>query len=487
VLLVGVAWRLTRYLLCFPVWGDEAMLLVNYHDRGFLDLVGQLEHCQVAPLLFHWAELAALRLLGSGELAVRLPALLACLGSLVLFARLARLVLPPLASGLAVAVLAVSIWPATLGSLVKPYTFDLFFSLALLLCAARWQQRPDRLGPLLRLVFVGPLAVLASYPAVLVAGAVSLGCLPLVRRRASRATWALFLLFNALLAGTFAAHYLLVARPQLASPTQTSTTAEEMAAYWQHGFPPAQPVALAGWLVLAHTGQMAAYPIGAAAGGSAGTVLIGLLGVRRLWRRRRWLVGLFAALFALGLLAAALHGYPYGASCRLAQHLAPVWCLLAGQGLVVLLARRRRAAVAVFLVLGLIGAAGIVRDCWRPCRDADSLWARHLCREVVERAGREPVVAITAHERSFPLLRWHLGRSGHEVHRAGEEWHERNAARSLWILAVDLPGDETSALAARLHRRGGRWRCVQRRALPQTGDLPAVPLPRARLSRWVCE
>src|SRR4051812_24161463 len=49
VVLVGVAWRLTRYLLRFPVWGDEAMLLVNYADRNYLDLAGPLENCQVAP------------------------------------------------------------------------------------------------------------------------------------------------------------------------------------------------------------------------------------------------------------------------------------------------------------------------------------------------------------------------------------------------------------------------------------------------------
>src|SRR5262245_27550733 len=79
VVLIGVAWRLTRYLLRFPVWGDEAMLLVNYPGRDYLDLAGPLENCQVAPLLFHWAELTALRLFGTSDLAVRVPPLLACL------------------------------------------------------------------------------------------------------------------------------------------------------------------------------------------------------------------------------------------------------------------------------------------------------------------------------------------------------------------------------------------------------------------------
>jgi hypothetical protein len=520
VVMLGVTWRLMRYLLCFPVWGDEAMLLVNYPGRGFFDLAGPLEHCQVAPLLFHWAELIAICVLGSGELAVRLPPLLACLGSLVLFARLARLVLPPLARGLAVAILAVSIWPVTLGSLVKPYTFDLFFSLALLLAAAWWHRQPRRLLPLACLVVVVPVAVLASYPAVLVAAAVSLACVPLVwggrnpgvagaealrspgsaltgasktpprPHRPPRITLlALFLLYNALLVGTFAVHYLLVARPQLASPVRGSTTAREMADYWRHGFPPREPVALGRWLVLAHTGQMAAYPIGAAAGGSAATVLLALLGAQRLWGRRRWLLVLFAWLFALGLIAAALRAYPYGASCRLDQHLAPVWCLLAGQGLAVLLARRRAGVVAALGVLALVGVAGIGRDLWRPYRDAESLWARHLTRAVVEHAGDEPVVTITAHERSFALLRWQMARHGDAVFHAGmEDWPRVVQTRSaLWVLAIDLPDDQTDPIGRRLRRSGRPWRCVAQPAITTVERLAGQPLPRARLSRWVCE
>src|SRR5262245_19376529 len=142
VVLLGVAWGLSRYLLRFSICGDEAMLLVNYFPgKGYLDLAGPLDNCQVAPLLFHWAELTALRLFGASELSVRLPPLLACLASLPLFWRLCRLTLPsPRARLFAVAILSVSIWPATLGSLVKPYTFDLLFSLALLVCAAEWHR-----------------------------------------------------------------------------------------------------------------------------------------------------------------------------------------------------------------------------------------------------------------------------------------------------------------------------------------------------------
>jgi hypothetical protein len=414
VVLVGVVWRLTRYLLCFPVWGDESMLLVNYLDRTYLDLAGPLENCQVAPLLFHWAELTAIRLLGTSEYAVRLPPLLACLGSVLLFGRLARLTLSPLARRFAVAILAVSIWPATLGSLVKPYTFDLFFSLALLLCAVTF-HRTARLLPLLALTLLVPVAILASYPAVLVAGAVSVALMPVVWRQGRLSTWAIFIIYNLLLLTIFAGHYLVIGKAQLASAVKDSTTAAEMQAYWQHGFPPTEPFALVNWLVLAHTGQMAAYPIGAAAGGSVVTFLLCLVGGKRLWHRRRWLLGLFAGVVALGIIASALRGYPYGASCRLAQHLAPIFCLLAGAGLSALLGNRPRACVAVFVVLAMIGIGGIVRDVIKPYRDDESRQAAHILALLERHAGNGPIVIRVPPDDLSPVLRWQLLRRGDRV------------------------------------------------------------------------
>ena len=46
--LLGVALRLTRYLLRFPLWEDEAMLSANLIDRGYAGLLQPLHYCQVA-------------------------------------------------------------------------------------------------------------------------------------------------------------------------------------------------------------------------------------------------------------------------------------------------------------------------------------------------------------------------------------------------------------------------------------------------------
>ena len=49
LLLIGLALRLTRYLLRFPLWEDEAMLSANLIDRGYRELLQPLHYCQVAP------------------------------------------------------------------------------------------------------------------------------------------------------------------------------------------------------------------------------------------------------------------------------------------------------------------------------------------------------------------------------------------------------------------------------------------------------
>ena len=62
-LFVGLLWRTVRLLVEFPIWGDEAMLLVNVVDRDYHALTQTLSFVQVAPLLFLWGEKTAVVLL----------------------------------------------------------------------------------------------------------------------------------------------------------------------------------------------------------------------------------------------------------------------------------------------------------------------------------------------------------------------------------------------------------------------------------------
>lgn len=492
---IGLLWRCSRYFLAFPVWGDEAMLLLNYFDRDFGDLFGPIDHCQIAPFLYHASTLASLKLFGSGELSVRLPSFLACLGSMVLFWRLARLTLPPLARTVAIGIFAVSIWPATMGSLSKPYALDLFMSLALLVAAVSWLRYPARLRPLVGLTAIVPVALWSSYPAVFVAGGIGIALLPVVWRERKPTVWALFATYGLLLGGSFAAHYLLVSVPHMASAVGDTNTAEEMHNYWKDGFPPsADPIAFVRWFVLAHTGQMAAYPLGATGGGSSLTVLFGMIGIVAMWRggQRSFLV-MVSAVFGLWFTAACLHKYPYNTSCRLSQHVAPFHCLLAGLGTAVLVerwsepARRWRATLAIAALLGAIGIGGTVRDFVRPYRDLEAQWARSLMDDLAERSGDDTILVLQPPNGINPLFAWQLGRQGDRVIWADEiDWAQVGRTRSsLWLMATAMPTDEEPVIAANLAASGGVWRCVERTPSILSPDDARGPFQFCRVYHWV--
>jgi hypothetical protein len=447
LVIVGLAWRTLRYLLQFPIWGDEAFVCLNFLDQTYLGQLGQLRHSQVAPLLFLWSELTAFRLLGASEWALRLLPFLAGTGALLLFGRLARLTVRPLAATLAVGFLAVAIWPVSMCAFVKPYAFDLLMSLSLLLPAAHWLRQPERWGWLVLLLAVAPVALLTSYPAAFVAGAVTLALLPEVWRRREAKVRVLYAGYNLTMLAGFLGGYL-VGAAQVGSAGSAVNT--YLRAYWSDAFPPAAPVPLLKWLVLIHTGQLTAYPVGASNGGSTLTFLLCLIGVGQLWKaRKRSLVVLLTTPFALGLLAAAGHRYPYGGSCRLAQHLAPSVCLLAGLGAAALIDRyarpadaRRRWIAAGCGLLALIGAGGMVRDLVKPYRSQGDLWTYRVAREVFKHAGpADQIVVFNDTHEVKPLFLWYLGRGGKRVSWNGQiDWDRLDTTTPrLWCLRFHPP------------------------------------------------
>jgi 4-amino-4-deoxy-L-arabinose transferase-like glycosyltransferase len=403
LLLLGIAVRLGRWLLCFPVWGDEAFICLNVLDRDYAALAGRLRFDQVAPVLFLWAERAARLLFGTSELALRLMPLLAGVAGLLLFARLAFRCLPPRAAAVAAGVLAVAYYPVRHSCEAKPYAFDLLASVLLLTLAVEWLRNPRRRLPLVLLVLAVPLALAGSYPAAFTAGAVSLALLPEVRRQGGRAAW-LYAGYNLLMLATFTGLYALAGSGQFASMGGSHNT------YWEEWFPPSNPLALLRWLVSVHAGNMLAYPIGGRDGGSTLTLLLVIVGAVRLARSRRdALLALCLVPFGLTFVAAALGRYPYGGSARVAQHLAPAVCLLCGAGVAALVGRRPRAVLAVCGLLVLVGAGGLVRDLQRPYKTEGDRRAREIVAEVMRQAGPDGlVVVLDAPERLHPTFEWYL-------------------------------------------------------------------------------
>ncbi len=369
--ILGLATRLARYLVVYPLWHDEAFVAVNFIDRDFVDLLRPLDFQQVAPAAFLWIELLMVRMLGFAEWSLRLFPAICGLASVLVFHRLATRLLEPRARLMAVAVFAVSFYPIRHAAEVKPYASDLLASLILLTMAAEWMAKPRQSRFFWLMAVVAPMLLAVSYPAVLVGSGVAVAVgyqairSDLVRVRLG------FAVFCVMLAGSFLAVYF--------AATYAQSEAVRLfyrEGYWRDAFPPWDaPWLVPFWMMAIHAGTTLAYPVGGERGASLATLIGCVWGGILLWRSgRARTLGLLLAPMAMGLVAASLGRYPYGGAPRLTQYLAPTFCLLVGVGWSGFLDRAsqaraadRRLGLAVGMLAGL-GAFVIVGDVARPYR-----------------------------------------------------------------------------------------------------------------------
>lgn len=394
MVILGLFWRLTRFVMGFPLWGDEAFIVASLYDRGFADMLKPLEHFQIAPLGFMWAELAASRLLGFSEWALRTPAFFCGVFSLLVFWRFCRRTLDSHATLLAVGFFAVSYYVVRHSVEVKPYAGDLAVSLVLIYLGWSVYRHSGSILRWIALIVAAVAGVWLSYPAVFVAGTVAiLLTVLLVRQRSGRVLcgWSAYVL---LFAASFLIMYLLYARPHArAAPWMFDSNT------WRNSFPPvAQLWRLPFWFLKVHTGNLLAYPFGSKNGGSSATFVLVVLGSVSLWRQRqRAFLLLLLGPLALMLIAAALRQYPYGTSARVAQHMAPAFCMLAGLGLLAALRfllkdgflRGCYTATAFFAAIALVFT---VFDIIRPQK------------KFSDRANRDAMIALAA--KTSPADRW---------------------------------------------------------------------------------
>ena len=479
----GLAWRLVRYFSGFPIWGDEAMLLLNTPERDYAGLSQHLRFAQVAPLFFLWLEKTALALFGPSEWSVHLFPFLAGLAAIFVFWRACRAAFSPAIAGFAVAILAVSYYPVRHGAEVKPYAFDLLYAAIYAWLALGHLRNPQAVRWLLGLVSLTPIAVFSSYPSVFVGGAVRLVLAPSI----CRGTWpqrSLYVVFNLALCGSFLCHYELVAQAQV-DAEDAQRTREFLRTYWKDAFPPDALLDYPLWLVKVFTGNMLAYPVGASRGGSTATFLLVMVGSWAMWYSGpRHLLALCWLPFALNFVAAILQKYPFGESARITLHLAPFICILMAHGIVHTLERirsakwRARGQLAFYLILFACGSAGIARDLLKPYKTEHDRDVRRLVRDLRQQVDpQEPV--FLCHARDEEVLAEFL-------------WYMRTQSWSLdWLSAATIPPSTKSAwlvlcanqepssadVMSHLGSRAGEWKAVEtdvRLVPPENRELPAM-------------
>lgn len=480
---LGLILRLSAYWLDFPLWWDEAFVGANLLRRDYSGLLRPLDYGQVCPLLFLWAELAIVRILGFSEWSLRLLPLLCSLASLVLFRSTAVRLLGPRASCLAVAILAVSVHPIRHAADVKPYATDLLVALGLQALALRWWRRPDRAGRLWALVGAGPIALLSSHPAVFVAAGVGLAILRPAWKTRLASVRVACVAYGATLLATCAAIYALFTR------AQASAASGGMREMWARSFPPLDSIlGFARWSLVAHGGDLMAFPCGGEDGASGLSLLACLVGVVVLWRGgRSTVVAILLAPLVVAMGAACLRLYPYGgpaphgSAARIMQYAAPGLCLLIGTGAAAGLGRirppRLRDRVSRLACVGLVvvGVVPIVEGFRRPYRAYQAEAAREFARRFWPEVGRGAEVAC---------LRWDLGvaewdsiRLGTAVslcnqaiyspsrRSGGPRWGEVSADRPLRCVLGVRPEVDPPRVAAWLETMKVAYRMTRRESI----------------------
>jgi hypothetical protein len=436
---LGVGCRLWRFWLDFPIWRDEADLALNFVERDYRGLLCELSQRQVAPLLFLWIEKSVVLGAGASTACLRLLPLLAGIGGLILFWRLVRICLSPAAAVLAVGILAVSPWPIELACTIKPYALDLFLAVLLLLVGVHYLRQPRRTGLLAGLALLIPFAVGLSYPVVFVAGAVSLVLFPIVFRQGTRAAGLWLLAFNVLLVVSFLGHFLLVGREKDPSSPSDLPLSAFMRGFWRYGFPPDEPLGAVWWCLRIHVGKMFSQPVAFNGGGLIGLGLIGLGAHRLSCHRQHRLLLLCLLPFALHLVAAFLHRYPYGMHPRLEQHLLPGFCLLVGTGLAALIERlattpawQLRGLTGCVAGLVLVGLAGTVTDGCQPYHDDEAQRARDIVEHLQREMQRDDRIVVRHEKKCRGCLRWQLLPLADRIQEEGSS-SDRPAGR-IWFV-----------------------------------------------------
>ncbi len=315
---LGVALRLLRLALDYPLWRDEAYLACNVLDRDYAGLTRPLDYQQVCPVLFLWAEKAVIGALGFSEWSLRLVPTAAAVAGMFVFRHVAGRLLRGVAWVMAVAILAVGYTPVRHGGEVKPYATDFLVALAMIGLAVEWVRNPGRMRFLWALAALGPLAVAVSNPSIFVAAGIGVALAGPVLSTRSRRAIIPFIAFGAATGGTFLVLLRWINAPQSASVMPW------MRVYWAGAFPPRSPLGLIVWLARAHTSQMFAYPAGGDVGASTMTTALVVTAVVAYLRRgSKTILALLLAPFAMGLAAAFLGRYPYGGSagrCSTSPH-----------------------------------------------------------------------------------------------------------------------------------------------------------------------
>jgi hypothetical protein len=385
---LGIAGRMLRYLLHFPIWEDEAFLSLSLVNRSYADLLQPLAYHQVAPVPYLWLQKTMVDSFGFNEWSLRGLALLAGIAALLVFRRIVDRLLGGWARVAAYGYFAVAYPGLRYAAEAKPYGMDLLMAVLVLWLTVEWVA--TRRGQWLWLLAViSPVAIAISLPAsmVVLAASILIGA-RLWRpgpaaRVATAGDWLAWASMNvtALVAGLAAVAFI---------RATTEAQLEWARVTWQADFLPVREFwRIPTWFISHIAGGYLAYPFGGPNFGSTLTLIMVSAGLYVLHRRRQYeLLWLALAPVAINLFLSALQLYPFGGGVRFSMYEMPMICVACGAGVTALLQSARwldarRSQMQTLLLCSIVAVAVIsmARDVVRPYRTVSDDQARQWARE----------------------------------------------------------------------------------------------------------
>lgn len=338
----GVLLRVRDYLVNRSLWLDEAWLALNVLGKSTADLVlKRLDFNQAAPPGFLLLAKLGVLAWGGSEYVLRLVPLLFSLGSLLLFAWIARRVLAPAGALAAVALFAVMPQLIRYAAEFKQYGLDVTVGLAVIAAALPFLEGTAGTLHAVILALTGAVAVWLSHPAPFFLAAAGLVLLVQWRRKGQPGIGALIII-GAIWVASFAVVYLVSLRDLGTHPGLQRA--------WASTFPPSMFSLSAVRWAAGRVMELFVYAFGSRAPMmGAFAVLAG--GVLLLTARPVHLVLLLVPM-GFALVAALLGRYPFQE--RLVLFTLPLLALLAGGGADYVRKNTRDSRVITALFIGLL-------------------------------------------------------------------------------------------------------------------------------------
>ncbi len=463
IVLLGAALRTAAFTSDRSLWIDEAMIALNVVGRSPARLLEPLDRNQGAPVGFLLATKLSVECFGPTERALRLVPFLASLAGLIAFGGAAFRLLPRPSAHFAFLLFAVSPYAVSYASECKQYSSDAAIAAGLLAAAAPFFSGGVRAGRWIALGAGGAVAVWCSHPALFVLAGLGVALFGRAIAAKDRARSAGMLAVGAVWLLSFAGVYLVSLRDMGSN--------DYLLDYWAGHFPPRSPELIL-WLI-EHAFDLFRNP-----GGWGGRLVpatglaavLAFLGAAVWFREARWplLAVVLPALF--GLIASAVHKYPFAG--RLLLFLVPPATLLVARGaMAVAGALRERVGWIACIVPAVLAVAALheaavqirtpsraeeirivldrVKEEWRP---GDRIYVYGGSGD----AGAGPAFDFYSPRYDFPPESVIRG----EIHRDDPSQYRGEIAKlppgRVWVLVSHRHRDEETWLRAAFDGRGAR-------------------------------